>query len=298
MSKSQSKRERVRKELAMAGVTPYGLQKSESKALYDYLSKDEHVLAAIYGQHDSTSAMMVATTKRLFFIDIRQFQNITDEASYDVFGDINVMEGVAFATVDIRTKPRNYHFTMVNKRCARKFLNVVEKLAIDPLAPQASQEYYSTLLPSQPDTTTNGAESNPEEISFLQEHSIATLSTRGENGYPHGVTIYYFHDKSDPNHIYHVTKSSTHTAMNIRRNQKVAFTITDLKKMTTMNIDGVAELERRPDKKNQIVGLLFTYQKANSPVKLPPLAKIKQGSFVVYRTHIKAISLRRYDDPS
>ena len=162
MKTAQTKVARIRQELIEAGVTPYGMSKSEAKSLYDYLGDNEHVVAVVYGQVEGSSAMMVASDRRLVFLDIRALHIVEDEASYYSFGDISVDEGVAFSKVEIRTKPRNYSFRMVNKRCARRFLNAMERLAIDPA-------YMRTEAPENVKTTKTSSKTKSLDPKLLRD---------------------------------------------------------------------------------------------------------------------------------
>ncbi len=293
MSSTLDKKKRVRKELLAAGVTAYGIQKSESKALYDHIGDDEHILAAIYGQFEATSAMMVATDIRLLFIDIRALHNIIEDTSYDAFGDLKIDEGMAFSRVTLRMRPREYIFRMVNRKCARNFLNVIEHKALTWEQDQTRKAM----------TTSKGAKKAPsftpssatkEQIEFLIGNHLATISTKGEDGYPYGATVYYFYDRKTPDFLYTITKSTTLTAANLKRSGKVAFTITHLDIMTTMHLTGDAELEKQSDRVNQIIGMLFKHAKHLEGSGTPPLTQLKEGTFEVYKTRIKSVGIRTY----
>ena len=291
MPRTLDKKSRVRNELLVAGVTGYGIRKSESQALYDHIGEDEHVLAAIYGQIDATSAMMVATDQRLLFIDVRALHNIVEDIPYDSFGDLRIDEGIAFSRVTLNTRPREYLFRMVNRRCARRFLNVIDQIALGRKS-SISHEQAKKMLASKAKAVVQSGAATPDEIEFLLKHNVATLSTRGDAGYPYGATVFYIYDKESPDHIYSVTKSTTTTAANLRRSQKVAYTITDEKTMTTMHVLGVAELEKQTARKNQILSFLFKYGDKLSVAEQPPVIQMREGSFLVYKTKIESVSVR------
>lgn len=290
MNATLNKKQRVRDELLDVGVTQYGIRKSESKALWEHIGDNERVLAAIYGQFESTSAMMVATDMRIMFIDIRALHNIVEDTSYDAFGDLRIDEGMVFSQVTLRTKPREYVFHMVNKKCARRFLNVIENRAMswDQRYDGKKSKQTATEPVFEPVSATS------EQINFLIGNHLATLSTRGENGYPYGATVFYFYDRTTPDDIYSVTKTSTHTALNLERSPKAAFTITNTKSMTTMHVVVDTEPEKESERVNQIIGMLFKHAKHLSDSGRPPVTQIKTGSFKVYRSHIKQITVQQY----
>lgn len=287
MTSTQAKRQRVREELLAAGMTLYGLTKSESKALPDHIGDNEHILAVIYGQYEATSAMMVATNLRLLFIDIRAMHNIVEDTSYDSFGDLSIDEGIMYSKVTLRTKPKEYTFHMVNRVCARRFLNVVEEKTLRRMmSPQHKDAKHEPLYAP--------VSALPDEVDFLQRHYVATLSTRGPEGYPYGATMFYFYDREDPDVFYIVTKSSTSSAANMRKHPKVALTVTDFDAMATMHVLGEAERVKNAAKSQRLVALLFEKGSKLSKAEAPPVTQIKDGSFVVYRVHMHKLSLKYY----
>jgi hypothetical protein len=121
------KTKRIRQEMLDAGVTAYGLLKSESRYLPKILHPHEHVEAVIYGQHNSSSAMMIATDERIIYLDKKPMAELFDEVSYEVVSGIEFDIHMFFATVVLHTAVKNYDFKMVNLRCAEKFARHIEK---------------------------------------------------------------------------------------------------------------------------------------------------------------------------
>jgi hypothetical protein len=118
---------RARQEMLDCGVTVYGLLKSESRYLPKILHSYEHVEAVIYGQHNSSSAMMIATDERIIYLDKKPMAELFDEVSYEVVSGIEFDIHMFFATVVLHTAVKNYDFKMVNLRCAEKFARHIEK---------------------------------------------------------------------------------------------------------------------------------------------------------------------------
>lgn len=75
---------RVKAELIKAGVTTYGLMKAESRHLPEHVHEDEHIGGVVYGRYEGGSGMIVATDKRVLFLDYKPFYKSTDEIHYDV----------------------------------------------------------------------------------------------------------------------------------------------------------------------------------------------------------------------
>jgi hypothetical protein len=122
----RDKSKRIKRELLNAGVTLYGLLKSESRHLPKIIHDNEHIEAVVYGQHNSSSAMMVATDERIFYLDMKPMAELFDEVSYEVVSGIQFDVHLFFATVVLHTPVRNYDFKNVNLHCADKFARLIE----------------------------------------------------------------------------------------------------------------------------------------------------------------------------
>lgn len=122
----RDKIKRARRELLDAGVTLYGLIKSESRYLPKILHDNEHIEAVIYGQHQASSAMMVATDERIIYLDKKPMTALFDEVSYEVVSGIQFDIHLLFATVVLHTPVKNYDFRWVNLHCAEKFARHIE----------------------------------------------------------------------------------------------------------------------------------------------------------------------------
>lgn len=121
---------RVQHELLHAGATIYGLLKAESRYLPHIIHPDEHIHAIIYGQHNSSSAMLVATDKRVIYLDKKPMATIMDEVTYDVVSGIEFDVHTFFATVVLHTAVKNYEIRFVNIHCADTFANYIEEQRI------------------------------------------------------------------------------------------------------------------------------------------------------------------------
>jgi hypothetical protein len=120
-------KERIIHELIEAGVTTYGLMKSESRYLPRIINEIEHIKAVVYGLHGSSLAMLIATDKRLIYLDKKPIVEMLDEISYEVVSGIEMDLFMFFATVTLHTAVGNYKFQYVNPRCAEKFVQHIEE---------------------------------------------------------------------------------------------------------------------------------------------------------------------------
>jgi len=117
----------VFKELAQAGATTYGLLKSESRFLPKFLHQNERVHAIVYGQHHSSSAMLVATDERVIYLDKKPTAVFLDEVTYDVVSGIEIDIHTLFATVTLHTAVTNYVIRFANIKCATVFVSYIEE---------------------------------------------------------------------------------------------------------------------------------------------------------------------------
>ncbi len=67
--KDQIHTNRIKQELKDAGLTSYGLLNSESRYLPQLIHEDEHIGGVVYGKHKNGLAMLVATDRRVIFLD-------------------------------------------------------------------------------------------------------------------------------------------------------------------------------------------------------------------------------------
>lgn len=69
-------KKRIVKELKEAGMTPWGFLKMETKRLPEIIHEDEKIGGVVYGRTTGDkigSAMLIATDKRVIFLDVKPF---------------------------------------------------------------------------------------------------------------------------------------------------------------------------------------------------------------------------------
>ena len=138
MRTNQSHTMRVQAELESAGLTWLNLRRFTSRYLPKVIHKDEHILAAVSGRNSETAGffgfaqgMLVATNKRVIYIDHRPGYTSMDEISYDVVSGVNLSETLASSSVTLYSKVSNYVVSYARPVCAKKFVDHVEKRALE-----------------------------------------------------------------------------------------------------------------------------------------------------------------------
>jgi len=282
-----SQLERVKKELTAVGVTSYGQRLPEVKALAHILHSDEHIGGVVYGKYPNGLAWLVATQKRVIFLDHKPMFNTLDEITYDVVSGVQSSKAGPLVSVTLFTRINNYSISFVNAKCAQIFVNYIEKrrLTVENTQQPANHDLDYKQLP---DIQTN----NNEALKFLQEHELAVLSTVDRTGNVHGAVIYYYVDK--PGFIYILTKSETGKGRNVYAHGQVAMTLHEAGTLQTLQVQGLAEIETDQTKKEEVFAAIVKQRTYRDGASLPPVVKLHEGSFTVIRIAPTLLSFHDY----
>lgn len=275
-------KKRVKEELIKAGVTGYGLLKQESRYLHNLIHEDESIDGVIYGQYDNhESAMMVATNKRIIFLDRKPFFTSSDELTYDIISGVRQNSAGIQTAVTLHTRLGDYTFRYVNSKVAHIFVTAIEKNRVERVT--------TNEQPAQPKASLVSKDTahNKESEEFLQSHDLGVLSTLDREGNVQGATVYYTIDKD--NEIFILTKSETSKARNLLSNQQVALTVTNVSTKETLQLSGIASVELDNTKRQEVFDALVRQRVYGNQNSLPPVTSIDAGAYVVVRIHPTAI---------
>jgi len=129
-------------------------------------------------------------------------------------------------------------------------------------------------------------------LEFLMQHKHAGISTVTPKGMPEAATVYYGIDKHF--NFYFPTGTQSRKFKNIQKNPHVALAITDIEKLTTVQIEGVAKVIHLAKKAGDVVQTLSksmspslreTLERLWDPV--PPVIKMKNGDLAILQVEIK-----------
>ncbi len=130
--------ERIKAELMKAGFSRMNLRRFTSSHLPKVIHRDEHIMAAVSGRRKESEGffgfvegMLVATDKRVIYIDHRPGYTSMDEISYDVISGVNLSKTLISSSVTLFSKVNNYVVSYVKPVCAEKFANYVEQHALE-----------------------------------------------------------------------------------------------------------------------------------------------------------------------
>lgn len=293
---------RVYQELKEAGMTAHGFTKIETKHLPEVIHKDEHIQGVAYGRGSYLfdSAMLVATDKRAIFLNFKTMYKNWDEVTYDVVAGVKIGISGIFASITLHTRVQDYDIRYVNIKCAKKFVQAIEKHI--ELQKNSEAQYAKTQnTNTNTDKSSNRSVTNicdNDKLSEIKEtvaHELpAVVSTVDNNGNPHASVVHYLTDKDD--NVYFLTKSDTDKARNIAGNNSIVLTIHANYSLKVHYISGRAEIVHDNSIINDVVTHIFKFREYDEGVKLPPIAKHTSGEIVVYRLADSTHQIRDFSD--
>jgi len=287
-------RKRVRQELLVAGITKYGLIKQESRFLPRIIHPEEHVMGVAYGRYKHGSGMLIATDRRVIFLDRKPLFTINDEIRFDVISGLSHDIGTGFASVTLHTKLGDYQLNYVNLHCADIFSNYIEKVCIERnifiKSNRINADKAAVKVQIAPVSVVDRIVLDTDSFAFLRSHELGVISTVDRDGKLYGSAVYYVISDDPASALYIVTKSETQKTHNMFANHLAAFTVYDEKLMQTVQMQCRTELEADPKVKDSVFSSIVHTRRLNSKSSLPPVTKLKKGSYAVIKllpTHFK-----------
>lgn len=273
--------ERVKKELLKAGVTKYGLLKGEARHLPAIIKQGERIHGVVYGRTENGSAMIVATDKRVLYLDHRILFSKSDELSYDVVSGVSHNEQAGYAGIVLHTRLGDFRLRFVNLTCAKRFVKYIEqRQIITEQEEQIKQKQKDEVLLPHYDVDSKSQQKYSDQARiFLISHQTGVLSSVTPNDIVQGAVVYYATDKN--NYIYIVTKTKTSKAQNIIYHPLVAFTVFDTSSMQTLQIEGIARVESDPNITKKVYESVLRPRFSESHTELPPVLHMPSGDYEV-----------------
>lgn len=274
---------RVQDELRDAGATMYGLAKFSSQYLYRLVHPDEHIRGAVYGRYKGgrgilgfTEGMLVATDRRIVFLDYKPGFTSVEEIAYRAVSGIDYVVAGPFSSVTLHTRIGSFTIRYANATCIHTFVSYIGTRQIEE--PEPAQSAAAT---TQPIATPKEFFIKNDTRTFLDHHNVAVLSTVSKNGTVHGAAVHYLLDASGA--VYLITKASTLKAQNMVATHQAALTIYDAPRLQTVQIHGYATVEDRQDIQEWVFGALYPQQSAPQGASADNAALLREGHFAVFR---------------
>ncbi|HRJ06075.1 MAG TPA: PH domain-containing protein [Candidatus Saccharibacteria bacterium] len=117
---------RIREELEELGVSRLGLATMEAQYLPNLVDADEHIGGIVYGLYPEGFAVLVATDKKIIFLDKKPLFINEDEITYDVVSGISVEHAGIGSTVTLHTRIKDYPIRAYNSKCIHNFVRFIE----------------------------------------------------------------------------------------------------------------------------------------------------------------------------
>lgn len=121
----------VRQRLAELGLSKFALKRRESRYLPKIIAIGEAIGGAVYGKHNDGLAMLIATDKRIIFLDNKPFFVNEEEINYNVVSGVSMSNVGFISIVTLHTRVKNYSMKTFNKQAAFNFMRYIEERSID-----------------------------------------------------------------------------------------------------------------------------------------------------------------------
>jgi len=280
---------RVKQELREAGISRYAAIRAEGRYLPKIIHPNERIMAAVYGRIKGESAMLVATDKRLIYLDKRPIFNVSEDISYDVVAGIRQNnEGELTSSITVFTRVGDYRVNHATQKSASIFKTYIENKVLEDSQHVKTRDAPLTVSPGKvdkPEESSKKLSLDKPAADFLRSHELGVISTIGRSNTVHGSAVYYVLDE-DNACIYFLTKSGTKKAHNIMSNSITAFTVYDEPNLTTVQIDGKACIENDQTIKQRVFDKIHRLRNYGNEKHHPPVTKLVDGSFIIFRLNI------------
>ncbi len=285
---SAKHRARVRSELRQAGITSFGLLRSEARYLPDIIYDDESIGGAIYGVDQNGWCMLVATEKRVIYLDKKPFFITKDIITYDVVSSVQSNVVGPFSTVTLSTRGEGFSLRFVSAAAAKKFVDYIEKRRLSGGEYDVgSGRFYREIE----DSKTIEDVLDDASRAFIGTQETAVLSTVDRKGQPHGAVVHYVFDG---HFIYILTRSESNKARNIMQNGRAALTIHESGSLKTAQLTGAASVETDDQMKQDVFYEIVRERHYSEGAKQPPVTSLEKGLYMVLRFQPTAVLVRDY----
>lgn len=281
-------RARVRSELKQVSISSFGLLRSEARYLPEIIYDDETIGGAIYGIDQNGWCMLVATEKRVIYLDKKPFFITKDIITYDVVSGVQSNVVGPFSTVTLNTRSGGYSLRFVNAGAASTFASYIEKRRLSGGEYDIrSGRFYHEIHEDK--TIEDVLDDNSR--AFIAGQETATLSSVDRRGQPHGAIVHYVFDG---HFIYILTRSESNKARNIMQNGRAALTIYESGSTKTAQLNGVASVETDDQMKQDVFYEIVKERHYNEGAQQPPVTALEKGLYMVLRFQPTEVMVRDY----
>lgn len=136
-------KQRIFGDMRRLGVSEWGMHKAATRYLPEILGEGEQIGGVAYGRCAEGSVMIVATDRRVLYIDIKPLFKKIEDIAYSVVSGVTHEWALFSGTVTLHTKIADFKVSTMNRKASRLFVKYVEKRILEQQ--QNYQNIISTL---------------------------------------------------------------------------------------------------------------------------------------------------------
>lgn len=122
---------RIRKDLQRLGLSTYGRGSMEARYLPNIIHPDEAMGGAVYGRTEDGLVLLVATDRRVVYLDLKPLFLNEDEINYDVVSGVRLTHSALFTTVTLHNRIRDIAVRTHSYASALQFLKFIESQCLE-----------------------------------------------------------------------------------------------------------------------------------------------------------------------
>jgi|SRR3989344_1423574 len=126
-----SHKQRIVQDLKRLGVSHSGLQTMEAHYLPQVIHADEQIGGVVYGMHRDGFAMLIATDRRVIYLDKKPMFTNEEEITYFVVSGVILSHAGPGTTVTLHTKVKDFKIKTLNLHCAEGFVEYIESRSLE-----------------------------------------------------------------------------------------------------------------------------------------------------------------------
>lgn len=117
---------RVLDDMKRLGASKLELLSSEASYLHKVIHPKEVIGGIAFGHHETGYCMLIATNRRVIFLDKKPFFANVDDITYDVVGGVTLGRAGFGSTLTLHTRIKDIKLMTINDKSAKTFVDYVE----------------------------------------------------------------------------------------------------------------------------------------------------------------------------
>lgn len=122
---------RIVEDLKRLGTTKFELLTSESNYLPKIIHPKEQLGGVAFGHHELGYSMLIATDRRIIFLDKKPFFANMDDITYDVISGVSLSHAGFGSTLVLHTRIKDYKLLTMNDKSSAIFVDYIETRCLE-----------------------------------------------------------------------------------------------------------------------------------------------------------------------